>query len=43
MSAKRKKVRSYIQEYKNTIVNLFNIGKSYAELIKAHMEYQKQL
>ncbi|ETJ35586.1 Transposase IS3/IS911 family protein [human gut metagenome] len=25
-------VKSYTQEYKNTIVNLFNSGKTYAEL-----------
>ena len=27
-----RKVRSYTQEYKNTIVELFNSGKTYAEI-----------
>jgi transposase len=27
-----RKVRSYTQEYKNTIVDLFNSGKTYADL-----------
>lgn len=36
-------VKSYTQEYKNTIVDLFNSGKTYAELRKANIEYQKQL
>lgn len=27
-----RKVRSYTQEYKSTIVGLFNSGKTYAEL-----------
>ena len=32
VSAMGRKVRSYTQEYKSTIVDLFNSGKTYAEL-----------
>lgn len=37
-----RKVRSYTQEYKNTIVDLFNSGNTYANSA-TNMEYQKQL
>lgn len=29
-------VKSYTQEYKNTIVDLFNSGKTYAEISKEY-------
>lgn len=32
MSTIGRNVKSYTQEYKNTIVNLFNSGKTYAEI-----------
>ena len=33
-----RKVKSYTEEYKNTIIDLFNSGKT-----ATNMEYQKQL
>ena len=38
-----RKVKSYTQEYNNTITDLFNSGKTYAEIVRVDMKCQKQL